>query len=291
MLAIAPVDDLPEAKAIGGFTREGVWQLASPNIDFGGYSALVTLGPGEDLVAWSDRGMRMAFARPGSGDEGRVRFDRVDDRGPLSSAFPDIEAAMRDPASGRTWLALENANAVLRYDAASRFEAARRPPEWTEWGSNAGPEAMERLADGRFIVLPEARATGLLFSGDPTEEGAAQSFAVSIPHDYDATDLAALPDGRVLVLLRKLALGYPPFTAALGIADPAELERGDALMVRLLVDLDALVPPENWEGLASESRGDGRIDLWLIADDNSASFQRTLLAKLVLDPRTLPAAQ
>ena len=198
---------------------------------------------------------------------------------------------MRDPASGRTWLALENVNAVLRYDAAGRFEAARRPAEWAGWGKNAGPEAMERLADGRFIVLPEARATGILFPGDPTEEVAARSFAVTIPGDYKATDLAALPDGRVLVLLRKVVLGYPPFTAALGIADPAELERGDVLTVRLLVDLDALVPPENWEGLASESRCDGRVDLWLIADDNSASFQRTLLAKLVLDPRTLPAAK
>ena len=284
LLTITPVEDLPEASALGGFTREGVWELTSPNIDFGGYSALVTFGRRGNLVAWSDRGMSMTFARPGTAHASTVRFARVEDRGPLSAAFPDIEAAMRDPGTGQVWLALENANAVLRYDAEGRFAAARQPPEWAGWGKNAGPEAMERLPDGRFIVLPEAHATGLVYPSDPTDEVAAREFGVTIPGGYRATDLAALPDGRLLVLLRKVVLGYPPFTAALGLADPSELERGDALTVRVLLDLDALVPPDNFEGMATEPRADGLVDVWLIADDNVASFKRTLLARLTFDP-------
>ena len=49
------------------------------------------------------------------------------------------------------------------------------------------------------------------------------------------------------------------------------------------------LPSDNYEGLAivPEAQSD-RVALWLISDDNSSAFQRTLLLRLSLDPADLP---
>ena len=159
------------------------------------------------------------------------------------------------------------------------------------WPGNAGPEAMARLADGRFIVLSEdpprwfgrARA-GLLFSDDPVEGAEAVEFEFRAPEGYAPSDLALLPDGRVLILARRVEWGLPPgFSNKLLVADPAEVRAGKPWPWRELADLSAL-PSDNYEGLAIEAAMGGAVTLWLISDDNHATFQRTLLAKLAWRP-------
>ncbi len=44
---------------------------------------------------------------------------------------------------------------------------------------NSGIEAMVRLADGRFVVLPENNRTGLIFAADPVDGGKPASFQPS----------------------------------------------------------------------------------------------------------------
>ncbi|AKQ40927.2 hypothetical protein CP97_00985 [Aurantiacibacter atlanticus] len=281
-LYVEAVSDLPETVSANGFRREGVWHLTSPNIEFGGYSALLVPGAGKaDLWAFSDRGSRLILSAPDGQSRQTPRLSRVGNRGRLRGTIPDIEAAAHDESTGSYWLAFENSNAIIRYSVASELEALREPPEWRDWPANSGAEAMERLPDGRFIVLQEASNTGLVFDGDPTGDVASFEFRYELPGDYAATDLATLPDGRVLILLRRLAFGYPPFTAALAIGDPRDLAAGHDLPISMLVNLDTLLPRENYEGLAIAPQDDGAIVLWIIADDNRASFQRTLLAKLV----------
>jgi len=46
-----------------------------------------------------------------------------------------------------------------------------------------------------------------------------------------------------------------------------------------------VIPRENYEGLALRPRGDGRVDVWVMSDDNFSIIQRSLLAKLVFDPQ------
>ena len=41
---------------------------------------------------------------------------------------------------------------------------------------------------------------------------------------------------------------------------------------------------DNYEGLAVAPGPDGALVLWLISDDNKATFQRTLLLKLLWRP-------
>ncbi|WP_338241967.1 esterase-like activity of phytase family protein [Aurantiacibacter hainanensis] len=283
-LAITPEEDLPDTAEASGFTREGVWHLTGSTLEFGGYSALLVTAD-ETLQAFSDRGKQLTFAAPDTASERDATLLSIWDHGRPGESASDIEAATRDPATGDFWLAFENANSVARFTAAGEFLTSRLPPEWQTWPDNSGAEAMTRLPDGRFLVLPERSPTGLIYPSAPTDEVEATTFAVGIPADYAPTDAAALPDGRVLVLLRKLEFGVPPFSSAIGLADPASLERGDTLDVALLLQLEAILPRENYEALVvGETADDGSVELWLMSDDNLSGFQRTLLARLLWQP-------
>ncbi|HSJ79202.1 MAG TPA: hypothetical protein VK913_10765, partial [Erythrobacter sp.] len=46
-----------------GWALAGVWQYRAEGLRFGGFSAMLTLGPGK-LRAFTDRGFRMTFTEP-----------------------------------------------------------------------------------------------------------------------------------------------------------------------------------------------------------------------------------
>ncbi len=279
-LTVTPLADLPDARQSGGFHRLGAWELNSPRIDFGGYSALLVPG-GKTLRAFSDRGNQLTFTAPDQPLGQEVRSTFVWNRGEFSNTLADIEAATRDPVTSDYWLAFENSNAVIRYTIASELGATRAPPEWQGWPENSGAEAMARLPDGAFLVLPERSTTGFLYPSDPTGDVEPVAFEFAVPGGYHPTDMAALPDGRVLVLLRQVVWSVPPFATAIALADPRDLADGDTLDLTLLVELEAILPRENYEALALAGVAkDGTVQLWLMSDDNLSAFQRTLLAKL-----------
>ncbi len=149
-------------------------------------------------------------------------------------ALVDLESLSRDPASGRVWAGYEGRNEIARFDAALRGAASVRPEAMRNWGVNTGPEAMVRLRDGRFIVIAEASPRwlavsmpALLFPGDPVDGVAPATFRFVPPEDFRPVDMAQLPDGRVLILLRKVDWGVPPgFSGRLVVADPAQIEHG-----------------------------------------------------------------
>lgn len=273
-----------------GLRLVGGWHLDSRSDLFGGYSALLAL-PGGELLALSDRGRFLRFGAP--------------DRAPLAPAMGavggaddrdkrrfDIESATRDPASGTIWLGYESRNAIRRVDPRLAETGETRPKAMRQWPSNRGPEALVRLADGRFVVLSEALssggrpfAEGLLFAGDPVAGAAVTRFRFVPPEGFRPTDMAQLPDGRVLVLLRRLDLALPPRLASrLVVADPAAIREDGEWLWRPLAEIAAPLPAENYEGLAVEPRGEGVLRLWLIADDNSSVIQRTLLLALDWHP-------
>ncbi|TMM48256.1 esterase-like activity of phytase family protein [Qipengyuania marisflavi] len=288
----APVDivrlDIPHAK-IGPFRLNAAWQLSSDSPMFGGYSALA-LRPGRTLVAASDGGRLLFLRREGGAlaDAYLDRFKRVRDAD--KSNF-DIEAMTLDDVSGRMWMAYEGSNTIERFAPDFEAEARARPPAMRNWSGNTGPEAMVRLSDGRFIVLSEGTGglfrsayRGLLFAGDPTDRAtpAPVRFGLEGTDGYAPVDMAALPDGRVLILLRKLRWPFPPrFGSAIAIADPARIAAGKPWQARVIARLDAPVPSDNYEGIAVEIGRQGERFVWLISDDNDMQhFQRTLLLRL-----------
>ncbi|QIQ87422.1 esterase-like activity of phytase family protein [Erythrobacter sp.] len=275
----------PARTTTPGWSVAGVWHYSSgPNRDFGGYSALLAARD-DRLLAFSDRGSRFAFARPDgpSPEPGERPIALQAVAPPLSEDLWDIESATRDPATGTYWLGFENTHAILRYTPGHGFDGMRLLEGEVRWPSNSGAEAMVRLSDGRFVVLPEGGREGLVFAGDPVEVEAGEPFAFRNPAPgFAATDLAQLPGGDLLLLMRNTVFALPPFESLIAIGPPPRA--GETWAPRIALRLEGVVPPENYEGIALEPFEDGRVAVWIISDDNLSIMQRTLLAKLVFDP-------
>jgi len=298
-LAAVPIALPAKCCRVGPFQLTGAWELQSRNTGFGGYSALIHPAPGR-LRAFSDRGGYVDFAMPGAAARiGPVRIGALFGQDHDLKQSRDIEAASLDPASGQIWLALEGRNAILRTTLTHDRQRVVRPPLMRRWSNNTGPEAMVRLADGRFVILSEARSgasdavhPALLFGGDPVQGAAAQPFTFSGPDGFRPTDMAQLPDGRVLVLMRQLRWPLPArFAARIVLADPRQLRPGHVWQGIEVARLEAPVPLDNYEGLAIEPLAAGQLAVWVISDDNGALSQRNLLLRFTLDPADLPPAR
>ena len=272
----------------GTLRLTGSWRLTSANEHFGSYSALLALD-GANLLAFSDRGKYLRFEVPPAALE-------QDDMGPL---FPelgnlkhlqDVEAATRDATTGTIWLGIEGSNSIARMqDDFSGLDMVR-PVVMRDWRDNRGPEAFVRLRDGRFVVLAESGSRwsgkpnpGAVFASDPVAGGLWQPIGFEPPSGFLPTDMAQLPDGRVLILLRSIRLGLPfAFGTRIVIADPDEISPGKVWPWRDFVSFDSRVPSDNYEGMAVVPGDPGEpLTIWLISDDNGASvIQRTLLTRL-----------
>ena len=102
---------------------------------------------------------------------------------------------------------------------------------------------------------------GLLFASDPVAGAQPIEFTFRPPIGYAPSDAAALPDGRVVILLRALDLPFAPFfKGMLLVADPADIAAGREWPWHKLAELTDPMPRENYEGLAIVPAGDG-VDL------------------------------
>lgn len=285
---------------LGPFELEAAWQLRSHWRWFGSYSALLARDSGRRLEALSDTGKFLAFIppdRPGAvaKDGGRLQLGphRQHDR----KIFSDVESATQDPRTGQRWLGLEYTNAIVRLNRDWSFDGRSHPPSMAGWPENSGAEAMVRLADGRFLVLSEAFRSrwggrlhsAVVFPGDPVARpDKGRMFTLDAPANFAPTDMAQLPDGRVLVLMRKVIWPMPQrFAGRIAIGDPRGIGPGTVWRLRTVARLASTLPVDNFEGMALVPRPDGRVTVWLISDDNQMIFQRTLLWKLVVDPAAL----
>lgn len=285
--------EVPQERA-GPFDILGLWELDSANEHFGGYSALVALDE-DTLLAGSDRGRLLLFSAPGSGPQSAY-MEIFPGLGPADKRLVDLEALTRDAASGQLWAAYEGNNGIERIAPDLASVTRVRPEEMRNWPRNSGPEALARLPDGRFAVLAEGRREwrgggypAVLFDRDPVSGAKAIAFRFEPPEGYRPVDMAALPDGRVLILVRQAHLALPPrFTTRILLADPKDIRANGTWRGVVLARFEDPLPTDNFEGLAVSAVSRERITLWMIADDNRGMFQRTLLYKLALDPARLP---
>ncbi len=282
----------PGPRRLGELIFESAWELGSGNSDFGGISALTALPDGR-FVGVSDAGTLIGF--------GLTNDDRTDRPfiAPLPGAFGkevnyrdrDSEGLVHDPATGRFWISYEARHAIRRFTGSfARSDGIVRPKEMQDWPNNSGGEALARLGDGRFVLFSEnanvkdGATEALLFSGDPVEPGTVITrFAYRAPKDYRITDATLLPDGRLLLLHRRL--GFPDgFRAKIALFDPATIKAGATTQGRVIATLAAPLLVDNMEGVAVTREGKETI-VWLISDNNFNIFERTLLMKFRLAER------
>lgn len=281
----------------GALPLDGVWELTSPHGWFGGFSALVR-GEGASLIAGSDRGFLLDLDVSGAAPRAvRGSFRFVGISNPGRKEVVDLESLARDPATGTLWAAFERDNLVMRLSPDTRRRTLA-PPAMGKWSANSGPETMERLDDGRFLLIAEdyvgndrARHEALLFPGDPVDGVAPLAFHFIGPPYFEPVDAAQLPDGRALILLRVVNFSVPPrFNTTVAIADPRDIRAGGEWGVRQIAYLQKSIFAENFEGIAyvPSAADPQKGSVWLIADDNFSMFQRTLLVRLRWDGTAFP---
>jgi len=288
ILSLEPVE--VEQTRTGELAIEGLWELRSTNSHFGSYSALLAMADGR-LLAGSDRGRFLRFAPPGAAPR-QPEFGAIGGGVEERKYAVDVEALAGDPAGGHIWAAYEGSNAIVRFGPELADGESVSPQAMREWSSNGGPESLARLADGRFLVIEEgapdwSRPThaALLFPGDPVAGAEPIRFRYAPPEGYRPVDAAPLPDGRVLILHRRVTLGLPyAFEGIVSVADPHAVRAGETWRGREIGRIASPLPRDNFEGMAAVPLADGSLTIWLISDDNNAAFQRTLLYRLRWTP-------
>lgn len=292
-------DQAELAAHLGPFRLESILMLESDHSSFGGFSAL--LPPDEiagTLTAFSDKGFRLTL--PLANDKAAAATLEPAYSARLRGEFFDIEAATIDPHTRTIWLGTEGTAAIARLRPGTNTGAGTvhlfQHPAMSAWEGNAGAEAVVRLSDGRFIVLREAYDDffdrtlheALLFPGDPLEHRTPSRFRFAGSPGYRPTDMAQLPDGRVLILERKLIWPMPTrFAGRIAIADPDSIEPGKVWRSNPVAYLSSSLPVDNFEGIAVLPERGGRVAVWVISDDNGMRAQRTLLWRLSVNPADL----
>ncbi len=274
------------ARTSGAFSVQGLWQLRALSENFGGYSALAVLGT--RIRLFSDKGWLLTVPRPDqpAGDL-VVGVRQLYPTGVPIADLLDIESVTYNPSGGQYWVGYESHHTIYRYSMTGEPEHFVQPAYTANWGHNSGIEAMVRLDDGRFVVLKETGGIGFLYRADPVDGAEPMPFRIAWPDGYEPVDMAQLPDGRVLILLRRLGWHLPVFESRLVVADPALIDPDKVWRVTPLLQLEKLLPRDNYEGLAVEPGTDGSVTLWLASDDNRSALQRSLLAKLRWVPESV----
>lgn len=279
LITAIPVALDPGERRLGPLTVSEAWALTSPNGRVGGLSGLALTGERRFLVT-GDRGSLIAFTLPAGGAPRDVSIR------PLLSRWQGIDSESVAVAGDSIWIATEQRHDILRMSVSGARPAARiRPHAMRRWPGNGGAEAMLRLPNGRFLLLAEGArgksggTAALLFDGDPLAcPDAVTAF------DYDAgdigrvTDAALLPDGRVLLLHRKVG-PLRGWRSTLAIADPVAIRAGALWRSEPLARIAHHPLSENYEGLAVSGTGPA-TRIWLLSDDNFNGLQRTLLIGL-----------
>lgn len=282
----------PGRRHVGALTYLGGLALTSRDPAFGGFSAMRVAGDRFTLL--SDGGNIVDFHMGPDLQPRDLRF--ADLPGPGTGAIKrhrDSESLTWDPRTGRAWVGFENRNAIWRYDATlAHAERKARPAAMADWSIAGGAEAMVRLRNGAFIVFSEtARPKGkrdarvvLRFAGDPTEAPRAPlRFAYVPPAGYDPTDVAELPDGRLLVLNRRLSLSGL-FTARLSVIDIRGMRPGGVVRGAEIASFERPLLHDNFEALAVTREGTDTI-VWIASDDNGQFWEQSLLLKFRLERR------
>ena len=264
------------------------WHLVSPHSRFGGFSALASTGPGRFLLL-GDNGYATQLA---FGGDGRLAAFRIAPL-PVPRGWPgrksmiDSESLFVDPVTQAAWVGMERTNQLWQFDAAmARLPKRYAPAALQDWPRGRGAEAMVRLADGRIVMLAEGgrgdprQNRGVMLS-HPPGAGAVRStrFFYDAQGKGAVSDAALLPDGRILIVHRKVGWN-PVFTTIVAVADPDDIKSNAILRSRAIGTVPRSLA-DNFEGAAVATQN-GRTWLWLVSDDNFQRWQRSLLLQFEL---------
>ena len=287
----------PSRTRFGALTFRGGLILESSHPDFGGVSGLRVAADGAHFLAVTDKGH---WLRARIVYRGKVPIAITDakmapilgpDGKPLKSrGWYDTEALAED--GGAVYVGIERVNQVVRFDIAKDGLRARGrpiavPPGMKLLPHNQSIECLEAAPKGGPLAgtLVSISERGLDTAGNLMGfliGGVGGVFSLKRTDEFDVSDCAATPDGKLLVLERR-------FSWARGLAMRirsvpfASIKPGALVDGPELIFADMASQVDNMEGLSVHRDASGAVVLTLISDDNFSPLQRTLLLQFTLE--------
>jgi len=211
-----------------------------------------------------------------------------------SRGWYDTEALTEE--AGVVHVAIERVNQVVRFDIGEGGLRARGypiavPPAMKRLPYNQSIECLETSPKngplaGALVAISErglderGNLMGFVFGGR-NAEAFGGVFSLKRTDDFDVSDCAIAPGGRLLVLERRFSwtrgLAMRIRSVPLASVKPGALVDGPELIV---ADMGNQI--DNMEGLSVHRAADGQLVLTLISDDNFSLIQRTLLLQFTL---------
>jgi hypothetical protein len=286
----------PTRTRFGALVFRGGLVLESSSRAFGGLSSLRVAPDGEQFLAVSDKGDwlrgRIVYRNKvpiAVADAEMAPILGPDGKTLKSRGWFDTEALADD--GGVMYVGIERANQVLRFDIAKDGLSARGRPipvppgmkllpfnrsiECLVMAPKSGPLAGRLISVSERGLDNQGNLKGFLIGG------AGGVFSLKRTDDYDVSDCAVTPGGKLLVLERRFSwtsgLAMRIRSVPLASVKPGALVDGPELIA---VDLGAQI--DNMEGLSVHRAADGALVLTLISDDNFLPLQRTLLLQFTL---------
>ena len=305
----------PRRKTLGDLTFVDGFHLSSTDKRFGGLSGIDMLEDG-NLLAVSDDGdfVWIDLGEDGLTPETARIAGMQDAAGESIRGKAEGDAEGLAYADGLAFVSFERDNRVLAFDVGQCGAAVRGAPisfgvfggslaqafelEGLKVGGNSGPEALA-VAPGWF-----------LFTGLESQSGGASPLsarAIEAPPAFDraigrwmppVVGMDVVADGdkvRVFSLHRAtnamasnvISIVETVFSREfdqVGLPAHRMSEIGERrhdrfreVSTRVLAQMNLFVTIDNFEGIAARELPDGRVRLYVIADDNFSAKQRTLL--------------
>jgi len=293
----------PARTMVGKLEWSGGIAIASDHKRFGGLSGILIENGGRHLRAISDTGQwavgELRYDAKGflAGIDKVALDNMVDPNGePMANSKVNDAESLTRLADGRLLVGFERDHRVLLYPAGAERDGRglsgkpiriTTPPDLENAPNNDGLEALATLPDGRVLAVAEdlTAGLGLVRAWIGTMQGndvSWQKLAYRITGPFRPTGAAALPNGDVILTERA-------FNPIEGVrvrvmrVRAADIKPDAILEAEELAYLAAPVITENLESVDALVLPDGRIGLWIMADDNfNKGLQRTLLLHFVL---------
>lgn len=294
-ITVKPIElntENPQQKIIGNLKYLKGYSIASDYEHFGGLSGLSYIKKAGDIspVFVSDRGQTGQFKLD---KKYKPYFTSIQ----FISGIPwktsnkriaDAESIVRLKIKNTdyTLISFEHVHRIMAYSEKNKNGIPLPlPAEISLLQSNGGLETMELLSDGRLLLMAEHPTNKtkqhLAWIGSAPKDDPLDfryiTRLIAPPEGYSPTDVTELPNGDVLVLLRR-------FTPIDGVSakfwriKKSMLDSSDTITGEVIATLKPPLSVDNMEGIAViDVSKNGNPIIAVISDDNFNSFQRTLL--------------
>jgi len=289
--AQVPLDRTDPGRArVGPLAFLAGFDLTSATREFGGISGLHVEPDGRSMIAVTDRGhwLKIELEHDWQGRLvalGQARIEPILDRaGKPVAASPSADAEGLTPdGKGGFFVSFEQRHRIWRYaTAGGPAEPVPGPAGIGELPPNRGIEAMTLLADGRLVAVSEGveREPGWTVGwfGHP---GGWAEFGIEARDGFRPTDLARLPDRRLLLLERYFTV-VGGVRARLSVFPDHALSPGARVSPQRLATLEPPLTIDNLEAMSVRQAPDGSTLIYLLSDDNFNALQRNLLLQFRL---------